>query len=167
LGATEYAKAAAERDRQMAELANERIQLQTAPDAELEKLTQLYVSRGLSRPLAVQVAVELTAHDALRAHAEAEYGITPAMLTVPLRDGIAAGAAFAAGAAIPLLSIAVLPGPSRALVTLVVVVVALALTGWVSARISDVHPVRPIARTAGIGILCMAITYSAGRLLHP
>ena len=101
MGAVEYSKLRAESDQQAAQLAKERVQLETAPDAELDELTELYVSRGLSPGLAKQVAIELTAHDALAAHAEAEYGITPASLTSPLRDALAVGAAFSAGAMLP------------------------------------------------------------------
>ena len=86
MGAVEYSKLRAEHDQQVAQLAKERVQLETAPDAELDELTQLYVSRGLSPGLARQVAIELTAHDALAAHAEAEYGITAASRIGPLRD---------------------------------------------------------------------------------
>jgi len=60
-----------------------------------------------------------------------------------------------------------IPGPSRPAVTFVIVLLALALTGWVSARISGVRPARPIARMAGIGILAMVITYVAGLVLYP
>ncbi len=127
-------------DRQVAELAAERLQLDTDPDAELDELTGLYVSRGLSADLARQVAIELTAHDALAAHAEAEYGITSASRAAPLRDALAVSAAFAAGAVLPWLAIVLIPGPSRVSVTFVIVLAALALTGWVSARISQVHP---------------------------
>jgi vacuolar iron transporter family protein len=133
----------------------------------LDELTQLYVSRGLSRRLARQVAIELTAHDALAAHAEAEHGITPASMASPLRDALAVGAAFMAGAVLPWLAIILIPGPPRAGVTFVIVLLALALTGWISAQISDVHAVRPIVRTAAIGVLAMAITYAAGHLFHP
>jgi VIT1/CCC1 family predicted Fe2+/Mn2+ transporter len=167
MGAVEYSKLRAERDQQVAQLARERVQIETAPDAELDKLAQLYVSRGLSPGLARQVAIELTAHDALAAHAEAEYGLTPASLTSPLHDALAVGAAFAAGALLPWLAIVLIPGPSRAPVTFVIVLLALALTGWISARMSDVHPARPIIRTAGIGALSMLITYIAGLVLHP
>jgi hypothetical protein len=58
-------------------------------------------------------------------------------------------------------------GTARAAVTFVIVLLALALTGWVSAQISDVHPVRPIVRTAAIGAASMAITYAAGHLFYP
>ena len=101
MGAVEYSKLRAERDQQVAQLAKERVQIETAPDAELDELAQLYVSRGLSPGLAKQVAIELTAHDALAAHAEAEHGITPASLTSPLHDALAVAAAFAAGAMRP------------------------------------------------------------------
>jgi VIT1/CCC1 family predicted Fe2+/Mn2+ transporter len=167
MGAVEYSKLRAEYDRQVAELAAERAQLDSAPDAELDELAALYVSRGLSAGLARQVAVELTAHDALAAHAEAEHGITPRSLAAPLRDAIAVSAAFAAGAVLPWLAIAAIPGPSRAPVTFAIVLAALALTGWVSARIAQVHPLVPMIRTAGIGGLAMLITYVAGHLLYP
>lgn len=167
MGAVEYSKLRAEHDQQVGQLAKERVQLETAPDEELDELTQLYVSRGLSPGLARQVAIELTAHDALAAHAEAEHGITLASLTSPLHDALAVGVAFAAGAMLPWLAMVLIPGPSRAPVTFVIVLLALALTGWISARMSDVHPARPIIRTAGIGVLSMLITYIAGLVLHP
>ena len=167
MGTVEYTKLRAEHDQQAAQLAAERAQLQTAPAAELDELTSLYVSRGLSPDLARHVAVQLTAHDALAAHAEAEHGITAASRAAPLRDTLAVSAAFAAGAVLPWLAIVLIPGPSRASVTFVVVLAALALTGWVSARISQVQPIVPMVRTASIGGLSMLITYFAGHLLHP
>lgn len=167
MGAVEYSKLRAERDQQVAQLTAERALLETAPDAELDELTELYVSRGLSPGLARQVAVELTAHDALAAHAEAEYGIRPTSLTSPLSDALAVSVAFAAGAALPLLAMVLIPGPSRAPVTFVIVLAALGLTGWIAARVSEVHPLRPIVRTASIGGLSMLITYFAGQLFYP
>jgi len=149
------------------QLTTERVRLTTVPDAELDELTGLYVSRGLSPDLARQVAVELTAHDALAAHAEAEYGITSTSLTSPVRDALAVSVAFAAGAVLPWLAMVLIPGSSRAPVTFVIVLTALALTGWISARISEVHPMLPMARTALIGGLAMLITYFAGELLYP
>jgi VIT1/CCC1 family predicted Fe2+/Mn2+ transporter len=167
MGTVEYTKLRAEHDRQAAQLAAERAQLEAAPDVELDELASLYVSRGLSPGLATQVAVELTAHDALAAHAEAEHGITAASRIAPLRDALAVSGAFAAGALLPWLAIVLIPGPSRAPVTFAVVLAALALTGWVSARIWQVRPVAPMLRTAGIGGLSMLITYLAGHLLYP
>ncbi len=167
MGAVEYSKLRAEHDQQVAQLAAEQARLETAPDTELDELTKLYVSRGLSPDLASQVATELTAHDPLAAHAEAEYGITSTSLTSPLREALAVSTAFAAGAVLPWLAIVLIPGPSRAPVTFLIVLAALALTGWISARVSDVHPVLPMVRTASIGGLSMLITYLAGVLIHP
>ena len=167
MGAVEYSKLRAERDQQAGQLARERVLLETAPDAELDELTQLYVSRGLSPGLARQVAIELTAHDALAAHAEAEYGIMPVSQPEPLRDALAVSAAFAAGGLLPWLAMVLIPGTPRAAVTFVIVLLALALTGWVSARMSDLRSARPILRMVGIGALAMVITYVAGLIIHP
>jgi VIT1/CCC1 family predicted Fe2+/Mn2+ transporter len=167
MGTVEYSKLRVEHDRQAAQLAAERLQLETTPDAELDELTGLYMSRGLSAGLARQVAIELTSHDALTAHAEAEHGITTASRAAPLRDALAVSVAFAAGTLLPWLAIVLIPGPTRAPVTFVIVLAALALTGWVSARISRVHPMAPMVRTASIGGLSMLITYFAGQLLNP
>jgi len=167
MGAVEYSRLRAELDQQAGELAREQAQIETTPEAELDELTQLYVSRGLSPGLAGQVAVELTAHDALAAHADAEHGITPASRIAPLREALAISAAFAAGGIIPWLAMVLIPGAPRAGVTFVIVLLALALTGWVSARMSDVRSARPIVRMVGIGVLAMAITYIAGLLIHP
>jgi len=167
MGTVEYSKLRAEHDRQAAQLAAERARLEAAPDAELDELTMLYLSRGLSPRLARRVAVELTAHDALAAHAEAEYGITAASRAAPFRDALAVSAAFAAGALLPWLAILLIPGPSRAPATFAVVLAALALTGWVSARTWQVPPALPMVRTAGIGGLSMLITYAAGHFLYP
>ena len=167
MGAVEYSKLRAERDLQSGQLARERVLLETAPDAELDELTELYVSRGLSPGLARQVAIELTAHDALAAHAEAEYGISAISQPEPLRDALAVSAAFVAGALLPWLAIVLIPGTPRPAVTFVIVLLALALTGWVSARMSDLHWMRPVVRMAGIGVGAMAITYVAGLVIHP
>jgi vacuolar iron transporter family protein len=167
MGSVEYAKLRAEHDRQAAQLEEERTLIAAAPDAELKELEGLYVSRGLSPATARQVAAELTAHDALAAHAEAEYGITAETRITPLRDAVAASAAFAAGALLPWLAIAAIGGSYRAAVTFAVVLIALALTGWVSARVSHVPPLSPVLRTAGIGAVAMLITYAAGHFFYP
>jgi VIT1/CCC1 family predicted Fe2+/Mn2+ transporter len=167
MGAVEYSKLSAEQDREAAQLAAERVRLDTTPDAELDELAGLYVARGLSPALARQVAVELTARDALAAHAEAEYGITPSSRSAPLRDAFAVGTAFAAGAVLPWLAIVLLPGSVRAATTFAIVLAALALTGWVTARISRVNPVAPIIRTASIGGVAMLITYVVGHFFYP
>lgn len=167
MGTVEYSKLRAESDRRAGQIAAERVQLETAPSAELDELAGLYVSRGVPPDLARRVAAELTAHDALAAHAEAEHGITAASRLAPLRDALAMSTAFAAGAVLPWLVIVLVPGQSRVSVTFVAVLAALALTGWVSARMSHVKPIVPMVRTASIGGLSMLITYLTGHFLYP
>jgi vacuolar iron transporter family protein len=167
MGSVEYSKFRAEHDTQAAQLEAERALIAAAPDAELKELEELYMSRGLSPATARQVAAELTARDALAAHAEAEYGITAETRVTPLRDAVAVSAAFAAGALLPWLVIAAIGGSSRSLVTFAVVLVALALTGWVSARASHVAPLVPVLRTAAIGAASMLITYAVGHFFYP
>jgi VIT1/CCC1 family predicted Fe2+/Mn2+ transporter len=167
MGAVEYAKLRAEHDRQAAQLEAERAQHALAPDAELDELSALYASRGLSPATARQVAVELTARDALAAHAEAELGITAETRAAPLRDAAAVSAAFAGGALLPWRAIAAIPDPYRTPATFAVVLAALALTGWASARMSGVRPAAPMLRTAAIGAVSMLITYAVGHWFYP
>lgn len=164
--AVEYAQTGAELDRQEAQLELERQALTVTPEAELDELTDLYVSRGLSRGLARKVAVELSEHDALAAHADVEYDIPPGSRITPVRNALAVGVAFMAGAVLPWPAIILIPGPPRAAVTFVIVLVALVLTGWVSAKILGVHPTRPVFRTAVIGVVSMALTFGGGLLFR-
>jgi len=135
------------------------------PHEELEELTQIYEGKGLDPALARQVAEQLTAHDALGAHAEAELGIDPDDLTNPWHAAWASMAAFTVGALLPLVAILLTPVSDRVPVTALAVVLALALTGWVSARLGGAHPVRALVRNVAGGALAMAVTYLIGSLV--
>ncbi|MEE1788249.1 VIT family protein [Streptomyces sp. SP17BM10] len=162
----EYVSVSTQRDSERAALAVERRELAATPEAELDELTDLYVAKGLTPRLARQVAVELTAHDPLAAHAEAELGIDPEELTNPWHAAWASFTAFTVGAVLPLLAIVLPPADLRVLVTVVAVLTALAACGWGSARLGNA-PVRPaVVRNVAGGALAMAITYAAGVLLH-
>ena len=132
---------------------------------ELKELTGLYMKRGLSHDLAHQVAVELTAHDALAAHAEVELNIQPGEYVNPWSAALSSMLAFTLGALIPLLAIVLSPASARVAVTVVAVVVALAITGFLSARLSGSSTVTAVARYIAGGSLAMAITYGVGRLV--
>ena len=128
----------------------------------MEELTQLYQHRGLDRALAEQVAVQLTAHDALGAHAEVELRLDPEELTSPWQAALASLGSFTLGALGPLLAIVLLPAGVRIPATLVASVVVLAVTGWASARLGGA-PARPaMIRTAIGGLLAMVVTYLVG-----
>jgi VIT1/CCC1 family predicted Fe2+/Mn2+ transporter len=165
MAAGEYVSVSTQRDTEQALLAKERRELEEMPEQELAELAALYEQRGLSPALAQQVAVELTAHDALAAHAEVELGIDPEELTNPWHAAWASMLAFTVGALLPLLAILLPPAGGRIPLTAGAVVVALAVTGWVSARMGGA-PLRPaIVRNVGGGALAMAVTYGIGSLV--
>lgn len=157
----EYVSVSSQRDSERALLRLERRELADAPHAELAELASLYRAKGLSPALAEQVAKELTAHDALAAHADAELGIDPGSLTNPWHAALASFLAFTAGAVFPLLAI-LLPTALRVPVTAAVVAVCLIATGYAGARLGKAPAARAIARNLIGGALAMAITYSIG-----
>ncbi|MET9505736.1 VIT family protein [Streptomyces sp. NPDC006259] len=165
MAAGEYVSVSTQRDSEMAALALERRELREQPEAELEELTELLEERGLSRQVARDAAVQLTERDALRAHARVELGIDPDDLTNPWHAAWASFLAFTAGALLPLLAIVLPPADRRLPVTVGSVLVALACTGWSSARLGAAAPARAVLRTMGGGAVAMAVTYAAGSLL--
>ncbi|MDX3529575.1 VIT family protein [Streptomyces sp. ID05-39B] len=165
MAAGEYVSVSTQRDSEMAALAVERRELREQPEAELEELTELLEARGLTRAVARDAAVQLTARDALRAHARVELGIDPDDLTNPWHAAWASFLAFTAGALLPLLAIVLPPSDWRLPVTVVSVLLALACTGWSSARLGAAAPARAVVRTMGGGAVAMTVTYAAGALL--
>ncbi|WP_163570247.1 VIT1/CCC1 transporter family protein [Fodinicola feengrottensis] len=164
MAAGEYVSVSTQRDSEKALLAKEKWELESMPDAELAELAELYQNKGLSPELAMEVAEQLTKHDALRAHAEAELGIDPDDLTNPWQAVLASSVSFTVGALLPLLVIT-LPAVVRAPLCFVAVLVALAITGAISARLGGARVSRAMVRTVAGGALAMAVTYGVGRLL--
>ncbi|NHN55093.1 VIT family protein [Calidifontibacter sp. DB0510] len=164
MAAGEYVSVSTQRDGEKALLDKERWELENLPREELEELTQIYEGKGLRRELAEQVAAELTAHDALAAHAEVELGIDPDELTNPWHAAWASMASFTIGALLPVLTI-LLPSSVNVPVTFVAVAIMLAITGFASARMSDADPRRALLRNVGGGAIAMAVTYAIGHSL--
>ncbi|PRX44782.1 VIT1/CCC1 family predicted Fe2+/Mn2+ transporter [Prauserella shujinwangii] len=160
----EYVSVSTQRDTERAMLRLERYELRTMPEEEERELAHIYERKGLSPELATRVAKELTAKDALRAHAEAELGIDPGHLTSPWQAAWASMAAFTAGALLPLLAIVLPPVSARVWACAAGVVAGLALTGWVSARLGNALASRAVVRNVGVGTLTMAVTYLVGTL---
>lgn len=161
----EYVSVSTQRDSEKALLAKEQWELTNMPEHELEELTQIYVDKGLDESLAHDVAVQLTEKDALRAHADAELNLDPDDLTNPWAAAIASFIAFALGALIPLLAILLPPPSARIPVTVAAVVVALAVTGYVSATMGGSNKAKALIRNVGGGVLAMAITFGVGALV--
>ncbi len=158
----EYASVSAQRDSERATLELERWELENMPEAELAELAHLYEKKGLTSDLAHQVAVELTRHDALAAHAETELGLDPEGLVNPWHAALTSAVSFALGALLPLAAIVLAPAGIRVATTIVVVLIALALTALVSARQGGAPVLPAVVRMVGIGAIAMAVTYAVG-----
>jgi len=165
MAAGEYVSVSTQRDTQQALLAQERRELEEMPEEELAELAQLYVSKGLSPALAIEVAQELTAHDGLRAHADAELGIDPNEVASPWQAAWTSAAAFTLGALIPLLAVLLTPAGVRVPACFVAVLAALALTGVLSAHLGGAGRRRAATRTIIGGAAAMAVTYGIGTLV--
>jgi len=165
MAAGEYVSVSSQRDSEQAALNQERDELADTPEAELTELTGLFEAKGLDPALAREVAVELTAHDALGAHAETELGIDPDELTNPWHAATASSVSFALGALLPLLAMVLIPAPARLCATVAAVLVALTVCGWVSSVIGHAPKWPAVVRNVVGGALAMAVTYGVGSLL--
>ncbi|MGX5680290.1 VIT1/CCC1 transporter family protein [Schumannella luteola] len=166
MGLGEYVSVSSQRDTQRALIAKEKAELASLPDQELEELIGLYEGKGLSRETAERVAQELTSHDALTAHLEAELGITEDDVASPWQAAGASALAFLIGAVLPMLAILLPPPDWRVPVTFAAVLIALGLTGITSARIGSAHWLRPTLRIVLGGALALAVTFLVGTLLN-
>jgi VIT1/CCC1 family predicted Fe2+/Mn2+ transporter len=124
----------------------------------------MYREKGLSKETAEKVAEELTAKDALRAHADVEFGIDPDALTNPWHAAWASMLAFTVGALLPLMVVAFVPSDAREVTTVVSVAAALALAGAVSAKLGYSPRLRAMVRNVSGGLLAMGVTYLIGML---
>ncbi|WP_449280982.1 VIT1/CCC1 transporter family protein [Leucobacter sp.] len=160
----EYVSVSTQRDTERALIEKEKRELREMPGEELEELAGFYRQRGLAEGLARQVAEELTAHDALAAHAEVELGIDPDEFTSPWAAAFSSFVSFTAGALIPLVMILLPFGAHRVWIAAVAVLLGLLLTGWISAALGQAPRLRAIVRNVVMGSATMAATYLIGLL---
>ena len=161
----EYVSVSSQRDAQTTLIAKEREELATEPEAELDELAGLYEERGLSATTARQVAVELPAHDALAAHLSAELNLTEDDVVSAGHAAFASAVSFLAGGLLPFLAVVLLPASVRVPVTFVAVLLALAATGYLSARVNDAPRLRPTVRLVAGGAAALAATFAIGAAL--
>lgn len=161
----EYVSVSSQKDSQEALIEKERQELRDDPEGELIELAGLYEQKGLAPETARQVAAELTGHNALAAHLSAELNIDELEVANPWHAAFASAAAFAAGAVLPLLAILLLPASIRIPTTFVAVLIALAVTGTISAHVGGSSRRRATARLVIGGALAMAFTFLVGTLL--
>jgi vacuolar iron transporter family protein len=164
MAAGEYVSVSSQADTERADLARERTELATQPQAEEDELTEIYVRRGLNAELARTVARELTAKDALAAHARDELGHVEELAARPLQAALASAATFSVGAGLPVLTILVAPLASLALIVSIVSLVCLVALGAIAARAGGASASVGAARVALWGVLAMAATAGVGRL---
>ena len=162
MAAGEYVSVSSQADTERADLERERRELAMEPTAEEDELSAIYVRRGLEPDLARQVARGLMAKDALLAHARDELGLTEEQAARPLQAAFASAMTFAVGAAVPILTVVVLP-PNVVLVSAISLTCLIAL-GAIAARAGGASAVVGAARVGFWGALAMALTAGVGRV---
>lgn len=164
MAAGEYVSVSSQADTEQADLARERRELADTPEAERNELAGIYVGRGLDPVLALAVADQLMAHDALGAHARDELGIHEATRARPLQAASASAASFAAGAAPPALIAAFVPMAGLSPTVVISTLILLVVLGGVAARLGGAAVVRGSVRVAFWGAVAMACTAAVGKL---
>lgn len=164
MAAGEYVSVHTQADAEDADLTRERTELRESPDAELRELASIYVGRGLEPALARQVAEQLTAHDALGAHARDELGITEHLAPRPIQAALSSAASFAVGAALPLALVPLFRASELVLAISVATLVLLAVLGALAARAGGAGMLKGSLRVTFWGALALAVTASVGTL---
>lgn len=164
MAAGEYVSVSSQADTEEADLARERRELATDPEFELGELTDIYVQRGVSPGLARQVAIDLTAKDALAAHARDELGFTETSTARPLQAALASAATFATGAILPIILAILAPEGRVTIVVATGTVIGLVALGAAAARTGGAPMGRSVIRVTFWGVLAMSATAVAGRL---
>jgi VIT1/CCC1 family predicted Fe2+/Mn2+ transporter len=164
MAAGEYVSVSSQADTEAADLARERHELATTPDAEKAELTGIYEARGLTPALARQVADQLMEHDALGAHARDELGLSEATTARPFQAAVASAVSFAVGAALPVIVAAVAPEAWLARWVTASALVLLTVLGGLAARVGGAPVGRGAMRVAFWGAIAMAASAVVGRL---
>ena len=160
----EYVSVSSQRDTERAYITMERRRLEQYPKEEFEELSAVFKAKGLTDKLAHEVARELTAKDAVRAHLDAEFNINEHDLSSPTAAAIASLIAFTIGGLVPLLTVIAVDHQLRFIATFVAVLIALVITGYLSATAGRAPRPRAIARVVLGGAVAMLVTYGVGHL---
>lgn len=162
MAAGEYVSVSSQTDTEKADIAREAIELQEMPEEELHMLAQIYERRGLKKETAMQVALELTEHDALGAHMRDELGINEISQANPIQAALASGASFTAGGALPLLAVLFCPVKSMEYYLYAFTIVALMILGAVAAKTGGSHIGKAVLRITVWGTIAMGLSALVG-----
>lgn len=165
MAAGEYVSVSSQADAEKADLALEKNALEANSEAEHRELAEIYVKRGLDISLAMRVATELMAHDALGAHARDELGISELFRARPLQAAVASAAAFSVGATAPLLTATLVTDSSLVLLVATISIAFLAVLGALAARVGGASMMTGAVRVLFWGIIAMGLTAVVGTLL--
>ncbi len=166
LGGVKYGEAAAERDAELAVIAEEQLDLARSPEAELRELAAHYEGQGVEPTLAAEVARQVSARDALRAQLDVEHGIrerTPRR--APYVAAVGGAAAFLVGGALPIAIVLLTPPDLRAAATIAAVLISLTLTALITARLGRASVWRTVARSIVVGVVTLLLSVIAGSFL--
>ncbi|MFW2176569.1 MULTISPECIES: VIT1/CCC1 transporter family protein [unclassified Moraxella] len=164
MAAGEYVSVSSQADTEKADLAKEAHELEHNAERELIELTTIYQQRGLTPQLAHQVAVALTAHNALEAHARDEIGLTETGSANPLQASLASAVSFILGALLPVLCVWLLPKTSLLVGLGATTLVGLGLLGWLSAKLGGANPLPAVIRIVVWGVVALVATSLIGEL---
>ncbi len=164
MAAGEYVSVSSQSDTERADMSRECGELANNPEFERRELAGIYVGRGLDEDLALKVADQLMAKDALGAHMRDELGLSAFTTARPIQAGLTSAATFTSGAAVPLLAALVLPSGFIIAGVVGVSLVLLGVLGALSAKVGGAGLVRPTFRVLVWGAIAMAITAGVGRL---
>ena len=165
MAAGEYVSVSSQHDTEQADLARERAELASQPDAEFEELANIYMKRGIAKDLAHTVAKQLMAKDALGAHARDELGITEELTARPIQAALTSALTFAIGAFMPLLVVLISPRAILVYAVAITTLLFLAVLGAIGARIGGSSILKGALRVTFWGALALALTAAIGALV--
>lgn len=164
MAAGEYVSVSSQTDAEQADLAREAKELLETPEAELDELTGIYMSRGLDEPLARQVAMQLTQKDALGAHARDELGISETVTAHPIQAALVSAVTFAVGAVVPLIVALMAPASQISGIVAFTTLIALSVLGALGASAGGAGLLKGALRVTFWGALAMAATAGVGMI---
>jgi VIT1/CCC1 family predicted Fe2+/Mn2+ transporter len=166
MAAGEYVSVSSQADTEAADLARERAELALDPEFEHRELAAVYRKRGLDEETADKVATQLTAYDALGAHARDELSITHITTARPIQAAITSAITFTTGATMPLVAAYLSPlGRGMMLTVSAASLLFLAVLGSIGAKAGNAPIAKATLRVAFWGAAAMAVTAGIGRLV--
>lgn len=164
MAAGEYVSVSSQSDIEISDLTREKMEAENTPDLELKELANIYQHRGLDENLAMQVAIQLTAHDALGAHAKDELGINEITQAKPMQAALASAASFIIGGLLPLLVSIFAPIKLMVVYQYGFSIIFLALSATIAAKAGGSNIVKAVIRIFFWGTAAMLMIAAVGYL---